>query len=170
MVPRTPFGFRGFTLLELMVALTVLAILLSVGVPSFATFTQNNRVTTQTNELVSALNLARSEAIRRGAPTTVEAVQPASGFAAGWCVYVGNGGCGDPDNVLRVYPPMTRMAVESDATAIVFDARGARRSPANASVTVTIAPDDCAAGTAERARRLEIALTGRINLERIDCS
>src|SRR5690606_25670853 len=138
MLPRAPSGLRGFSLLELMVALTVLGILLGVGVPSFATLTQNNRVTTQTNELVSALNLARSEAIRRGAPTTVEAVLPASGFAAGWCIYVGTGGCGDPSGVLRVYPPMTRMSVEADATSIVFDARGARRQPTDASLTVTL--------------------------------
>ena len=164
-MPR--FRFRGFTILELMVTLTVLGILLGVAVPSFSTFVQNSRVTSQTNELVSALNLARSEAIRRGGTATVEAVS-ASGFAGGWCVHVGSG-CADTGNVLRVYPAMTRLAVESSATSITFDSRGARRAPAAASVTVTIEPDDCETGAAGRARRLEIALTGRITLQRIDC-
>lgn len=159
----------GFTLLELMFALAVLGILLGIGVPSFITLTQNNRVTTQTNDLVTALNLARSEAIRRGEPATVEAVDPTSSFAGGWCVYVGTGGCSNADNVLRIYPAMTRMTVTSDSTFVAFDGRGARQHPTSAQLRITLSPDDCAAGAA-RARRLNIALTGRISLERIDCS
>ncbi len=48
---------KGFTLLELMTAIAVMAVLLSVGVPSFVQIIRNNRITAQTNELVSALNI-----------------------------------------------------------------------------------------------------------------
>lgn len=161
------FRLAGFTLLELMAALTVLGVLLAVGVPSFVALTQNNRVTSQTNQLVSALNLARSEAIRRGGQATVQAIDAALGFAGGWCVHVGSS-CADSDDVLRTYPAMTRLNVASDATFITFDARGARQLPTAAQLRITLAPDDCASGTA-RARRLDIALTGRISVERIGC-
>ncbi len=57
----------GFTLFELMVTLAVAALILSLGVPGFRSFIQNNRATTHTNDLVTALNLGRSEATRRGA-------------------------------------------------------------------------------------------------------
>lgn len=57
---------HGFTLLELIITIALAAILLGLAVPSMHTFIQNNRISGQTNELVAALNLARSEAIKRG--------------------------------------------------------------------------------------------------------
>jgi type IV fimbrial biogenesis protein FimT len=56
---------RGVTLLELMVGLTVLAIVTTMAVPSFARLIENNRLVTRTNDLVTALALARSEAMKR---------------------------------------------------------------------------------------------------------
>lgn len=58
---------RGFTLVELMVALAVLAILLAIGVPSFRQLIETNRAASQVNELIGALHTARSEAVRRNA-------------------------------------------------------------------------------------------------------
>lgn len=57
----------GFTLIELMVALAVLAIVLGIGVPSFQNIMERNRAASQTNELLGALQATRSEAIRRNA-------------------------------------------------------------------------------------------------------
>ena len=53
---------RGFTLLDLIITLTVATILLSLAVPNFSAAIQNNRMTTQVNELNTALSLGRSEA------------------------------------------------------------------------------------------------------------
>ena len=55
----------GVTLIELMLIMVLASILLAVAVPAFTAFIQNNRLVTHANQLVSALNLARSEAIRR---------------------------------------------------------------------------------------------------------
>ena len=59
-------GLKGFTLIELLVTIAIAAILLTVGVPSMVATVQNNRMTTAINDFVSDLNLARSEAIKRG--------------------------------------------------------------------------------------------------------
>ena len=61
----------GFTLIELMVGVAIMGILLMVGVPSFQSAVASSRLTTSTNDVVSALALARTEAIRRGARVTV---------------------------------------------------------------------------------------------------
>lgn len=61
----------GFTLVELMVTIAVMAVLLAVAVPSFRDIINNNRISSQTNELVSDLTLARSEAAKRGVPVSV---------------------------------------------------------------------------------------------------
>jgi type IV fimbrial biogenesis protein FimT len=57
---------RGFTLIELAVTLTVLAIILALGVPGLMSFVVQSRMTSQANELLSDISYARSEAATRG--------------------------------------------------------------------------------------------------------
>ena len=56
---------KGFTLIELMVALAVLAILATIGIPSFQRLVAEYRVSSQANATQSALQFARSEALKR---------------------------------------------------------------------------------------------------------
>ncbi|MDP3419990.1 MAG: GspH/FimT family pseudopilin [Thiobacillus sp.] len=61
----------GFTLIELMVTLSVLAILLTIGIPSLQMFIQNSRLQSQSASLMGDLNYARAEAVRLGSPVAV---------------------------------------------------------------------------------------------------
>jgi len=61
----------GFSLVELMVTVVVIGILSALAVPNMRAFIQNMRITSQTNEFISDLNYARSEAIKRAADVTV---------------------------------------------------------------------------------------------------
>jgi type IV fimbrial biogenesis protein FimT len=70
---------RGVTLTELLIAVSVAAILLALAVPSFQQMIISNRITAETNSLVADLALARSEAIRRGASVTVCAASTSAG-------------------------------------------------------------------------------------------
>jgi len=86
---------RGFTLIELVVTLAIGAVLLTMAVPNFTLTIKNNRVTAQTNDFVTSLNLARSEAIKRGARVTVCKSADGStcdtsttGWEQGWIVFV----------------------------------------------------------------------------------
>lgn len=63
--------YSGFTLIELMMTLAVAAILLTVAVPGFQTIIQNNRLTTEINEYLTAISVARSEAIKRADRVTM---------------------------------------------------------------------------------------------------
>jgi type IV fimbrial biogenesis protein FimT len=76
----------GFTLVELMVTLIVAAILLTIGVPSFLETIRRSRTISQANELVTALNLARSEAVKRGMQVTL--LQTGAEWEDGWQVFV----------------------------------------------------------------------------------
>lgn len=57
---------RGFTLTELLMVIAILAIILSLAAPDFSPFVQNNRIRSATEDLISAIGVARSEAIKRG--------------------------------------------------------------------------------------------------------
>ncbi len=90
--------YTGFTLIELMITLAVVGILLMVGVPSLKTFMQGNQLIASTNELISALHVARSEAIKLN--TRVSICESSDGASCdttgswknGWIVFVdGNG-------------------------------------------------------------------------------
>jgi type IV fimbrial biogenesis protein FimT len=75
----------GFTLVELMITLVVASILLVIGVPSFIEVMRNSRTVTATNELVTALNLARSEAVKRGMQVSVR--RNGTQWETGWSVF-----------------------------------------------------------------------------------
>lgn len=77
---------HGFTIVELMVTLTVFAIVISIAAPSFTRMMMADRITAQTNELVMGLNAAKSEAIRRGQPVSLRAFDDSNpnDFHRGW--------------------------------------------------------------------------------------
>lgn len=56
---------RGFSLVELMITVVVLGIAMAIAIPSFRAMTNRNRLVSATNEVVTALQLARMEAVRR---------------------------------------------------------------------------------------------------------
>jgi type IV fimbrial biogenesis protein FimT len=157
--------FSGFTLIELMITLAVAAILVTIAVPGMVTLVQNSRTTSQTNELVSALNLARSEAVKRGVTVTVRA--EGGDFADGWCVHQGAACAGD--DRIRVYPAMNRMVVDTGATQVAFVAFNARGALVGDQVAMEIYPLGCGPITINRARALTVGVTGRVNVNREDC-
>jgi len=82
---------QGFTLIELIITLVIAGILLSIGIPSFNSFLKNNQLTTQINELVTSINLTRSEAIKRGFSSTIcksnTGTSCAGNWTDGWIVF-----------------------------------------------------------------------------------
>ncbi len=57
--------YRGMSLIEVMIGVAIMAILLGIGIPSMSTWLMNAQVRTMSETLLSGLNLARAEAVRR---------------------------------------------------------------------------------------------------------
>jgi type IV fimbrial biogenesis protein FimT len=71
---------QGFTLIELMIALAIAALLLTLGMPSFNEFLRNSEIRSTTESLVNGLRVARAEAIRRNLPVTFTLVSGGPGW------------------------------------------------------------------------------------------
>lgn len=81
----------GFTLVEMVITLAVAAILAVTAVPMFRSLIQNTRISTQVNRFVGDLNLARSEAIKRGLSIRVTALageDKSNEWGTGWRIWI----------------------------------------------------------------------------------
>jgi type IV fimbrial biogenesis protein FimT len=92
---RPPQG--GFSLLEMLVVIAIVAILLALGVPSFKYVTQANRATSEINGMLGSLQLARAEAIKEGQTVTIcpsldaATCNAATDWETGWIILSGAG-------------------------------------------------------------------------------
>lgn len=166
-----PASKRGFTLIELMVTIAVLAILLTVAVPNFQMFVMNNRMASQTNDLITALSLARSEAVKRAANVTVcassdGATCPAASasttsWAPGWLV---TDSAGTPIRVQQALGGNSMLA--GGTNSITYNSSGRLGFPTTA-VTLTLCPPSPAV---VEGRAIQIERTGRTRFAPVPCT
>ena len=157
---------RGVTLIELMVTLSILAILLGLAIPSFQSFIVSNRLTAQTNELLGAYQVARAEAIRLNRPVrlcradTADAVACSNSRAAwrAWIVI-------RPDNneIIQRGAVRANLVVLSSTNMlndiIVFRSDSLATNINNAPLTATLQVCAAATNPQENGRNVRIALS-----------
>lgn len=128
----------GFTLVELLVVLSIVAILLAAGVPSFRLYLQAQQVNSATSDFLFALNLTRSEAMRRGTRVDL-AARDGTDWQSGWQVFVRKSGSGthamhSDDELIHSHAllkrPLKLVARLSDRTGayIAYNASGRTRT------------------------------------------
>ena len=176
---KTPSNHsRGFTLIELMVSIAIAAILMMVAVPSMTSFMRNSELTSFANTMLSSMNAARGEAMKRG---SYAMVVPANGTSwdSGWVVFI-------DVNRSRAYEVATDIRISSQAAKpsyltitgsgsagatapyIMFDASGYSKLTGTAGFgasTFEIKRNDVS-GTPllDQTRMLKIASTGRARI------
>jgi len=159
----------GFTLIELMITLAVMAVVLSVAAPSLYFLVQNNRLTTDINRLVTGFNQARSEAVKRGVRVTIAATDSSDATnewgKGGWTIWIDT----DSDNV--VDGGETVISVDQAMSAsMVLDSVGnigsfsylPDGSIVGAGDTLTLCDQT---RTGETGRSVTVTATGRVDLD-----
>lgn len=171
---------RGLTLIELMVTIAIAAILLALGVPSFIETFANNRVRVQTDDMMVALALARSEAIKKATRVTVckssdrTSCTAASSWNQGWIIITDGGTEGvkdGTDQILRVFEGNASVAIAPPSGQTNFSnyvsylPSGVSDGSSGGLATGTI--QFC--GTTTQDRQIVVGSTGRPRVESTSC-
>lgn len=153
---------EGFTLVELMITVAVLAIVLSIAVPSFSTILLNNRINTTAHELQAAMQIARSEAVKRKRTVTLcranadlDECENGTDWTQGWLLIF-------DDEVLKIWQPRGGLAVTGPTAGIDFFGSGMVRQASN----VSVQGQGCPNGVQQI---VQINRTGGVRLEKSSC-
>lgn len=163
---------KAFTLIELMISLLVLLVLVAVAVPSFTDLLARNRLSGQANELLSVIQLARSEAIKQNqtirlckANAELNDCSAASGSWQGWLVT----DTASPVVVIRAGRFDDRLIISAAFTELRFSGQGLIRSQSNQPLNSSFSL--CADGPdfADNGRTLTFLSGGRSSIQLSQC-
>jgi type IV fimbrial biogenesis protein FimT len=124
----------GFTLIELMVVVTVLIILATVAVPSFKDLMANQRIKSASYELFSSLLTARSEAIKRNNNVTIASAS--GGWQAGWTITTAGG------TVIKEHSALSNIVISDAPASLTFRRTGRLTATASPSFQFDVDPVD----------------------------
>ena len=171
----------GFTLVELMVTIALVAILTSLAVPSFGEMFRQWRRDSATRELLTSLQLARAEAIKTSrqivvCPSTSGSTCAASTeWRTGWMVFVDDG-AGTPANAnnqtydanerrLKVASEQAGVATLTSTGGVQrmqFLPNGIMRTGSAANITLTVTPSGASSST--KVDKITVSPVGRVSV------
>ncbi len=174
---------KAFTLIELLVTISVVSLLMALAIPNFRTQMLNNRSIALGEDFANAINLARSEAVKRSGRVSICASNDGQNCAGNWTdgfiVFVdmantdnaANTVFGIPPVILRAWPrqdPRAVIDVQSGGavTFFRFNNMGVLARVTNNPVRVDARLQNC---TGNSARRVSVNLSGMVRTERVAC-
>ena len=174
LAPSRAKEIAGFSLIELMVTLAVLAILVAIATPSFTAIINSNRLTGNANELLASLQLARSDAVTRNTSVrlcrsvdSATCVTATNATWAGWITVVEATGVVLRVNTVKVPIQVSASPAISDNTdRIVFRPDGKARDAAGALLLAQMAVCIPTGTPAENQRLVSVVSGSRVSIDR----
>jgi len=174
----------GFTLIEALITISIASILASIAIPSFTKMIESNRISSASNNFLSALMYARSEAAKRSISVSICTSDDGeicnnslNDYAAGWIIFTDCGddgalglgtttcdldgdGNNDADLLLRVQQPLGNISITATAMtsqdSFTYRFSGRPVSPVGFNI---------GADASNTKKKINIARTGRVKLE-----
>ena len=185
---------RGFTLIELMIAVAIVAILVAVGAPSFASFIDSNKVRTETQRVAGLLALARNHAVSKNREVTVriqvaagsalnvgaldvdvytgtgtgqEFIQKSAGAVSGLAFGLSNADIGGGATPQGPTGPTVGPGVVTSSSGVVFLTNGRRKQPVGSTRSANATQITVCNSGKTLGRKIAINRVGRINVSAI---
>lgn len=165
----------GFTLLEMMVTVAIVAILAGIGVPSMAVWLKDNRIESEANSLATLLSYARTEAVTRNGVVTLATAAGGSDWSGDIQLYLDVSGGNSAfdsaggDLLIRSYSSSSSLDIQGSTAAanyISFQSRGRLSEGGN-----TVALSVCDDRGATHGKTISINLIGRVSVaDATDCT
>lgn len=153
---------KGFTLIEMMVTVAVLAIILGIGVPSFQGLIERNRISAAANSLFTSLSTARSEAIRLRQQVFLKSMSENESWGAmGWRITAINPVTNVETLIRHEIAPARTVAVKalgSIGTDIAFSSEGHLMNAGSTTASFLV----CIPNSSSNSRLVTINPIGRI--------
>lgn len=129
MLSRTR-SWRGFTLVEMVVVVALMAIFLAIALPAFRQLIMNFQVRVLAESVVNGLQLARGTAVQRNENVRFELTQNAGSFTLGWVVKLDDGTVIQAKDTGEAAPYLLIGTLPNNSTAVTFNGLG-RVAPNN---------------------------------------
>ncbi|MDI1308767.1 MAG: GspH/FimT family protein [Methylotenera sp.] len=143
----------GFTLVELMVVIAIIAIMASIAVPSFSATIANMRAKNAASSIYDGLVRARSEAVKRNLTVTLA---PATSWAQGWQIT-----SSDSTTVLEKYTSTGTVTI-SGPTSVEYKSTGRAIGTGTFNISAT-------SGSATTYRCVSVTLSGLPKIKASAC-
>lgn len=185
---------RGFTLIELMIAVAIVAILVAVGAPSFASFIDSNKVRTETQRVAGLLALARNHAASKNREVTVriqvaagsalnvgaldvdvytgagasqEFIQKSAGAVSGLAFGLSNADIGGGATPQGPTGPTVGPGIVTSSSGVVFLTNGRRKQPVGSTRSANPTQITVCNSGKTLGRKIAVSPVGRINVSAI---
>ena len=173
---------NGFTLVEVIITLVVVAIIMAVGIPGLSSMMANNQAIANSNDLITALSFSRNESVKRGTRISICAKSPTAqgnftcgagnnDWSNGWFAFVDSNGSAAADysptseNQLRSWPAPSGNFTMTGPVSVGFNSSGTIQG--NAAIALTIKYSHC---TGQQNRTIIIATTGHTSITKEPCA
>jgi type IV fimbrial biogenesis protein FimT len=155
---------RGFSLYELLMTFVMVAILIGIGIPSFAKMSANGRISAEVNALFHAIHLARKESIMRRSVVSIcpsvdgIACQPSLDWSQGWIMFNNRDRdepprIDDDEPILQIYRSGPNVRISTNRRG--FTLRATEKRATNGTIVV------CDLHNRVTPRALVVSYTGR---------
>jgi type IV fimbrial biogenesis protein FimT len=168
--------YSGFTIIELLIVVSIVGVLSMIAVPGMGVFIKENRIVAQANSILTSLHNARNETISRAVDVRVEPITAGNDWSGGWLIRIDGNNDGDfsdtEDTAIRYFDAIENANLivkdkdDAAVNTIVYEPEGDITEDKDVKLTLT--PDVCTSGK-DYIRTVTVKISGHARVASSSC-